>query len=31
MFCFIFRGDHFAEEIFECIVLIEKVEFQLEF
>ena len=31
MFCFIFLGDHFAEDIFECIALTEKVEFQLEF
>ena len=28
MFCFIFLADHFAEDIFECIVLTEKVEFQ---
>ena len=31
MFCFIFLGEHFAEDIFECIVLTEKVEFPLEF
>ena len=31
MFCFVVGGDHFAENIFECVILTEKVEFQLEF
>ena len=31
VFCFIFLGNHFAEDIVEYIVLSEKVELQLEF
>ena len=31
MFCFIFLGNHFTEDIVEYIVLTEKVELQLEF
>ena len=31
MFCFVVGGDHLAENIFECIILTEKVKFELKF
>ena len=30
MFCFVVAGDYLAENIFECIILTERVKFQLE-